>query len=166
MSCACSCHQVQDLHSITPDYFLEVSGAVIHPLSYQQVGYIFSINFADLAHCKYVAPFFNISVILSSGVWTLPTYFNFCFGLGQKLPLPLWCCICCRPWVSFFLPENFHFLVLVRLICIHILVSRIYLCQSELLLEIVIAQELNSFSHTWLSLWYQLEDNFLIIFVL
>ncbi|CAJ1865799.1 unnamed protein product [Sphenostylis stenocarpa] len=27
---------VQDLHSITPDYFLEVSGAVIHPLSYQQ----------------------------------------------------------------------------------------------------------------------------------
>jgi len=29
--------QVQDLHSITPDHFLEVSGAVIHPLSYQQV---------------------------------------------------------------------------------------------------------------------------------
>ncbi|KAI8534551.1 hypothetical protein RHMOL_Rhmol10G0098800 [Rhododendron molle] len=28
--------QVQDLHSITPDSFLEVSGAVIHPLSYQQ----------------------------------------------------------------------------------------------------------------------------------
>ncbi|KAB1211283.1 Protease Do-like 7 [Morella rubra] len=28
--------QVQDLHSITPYYFLEVSGAVIHPLSYQQ----------------------------------------------------------------------------------------------------------------------------------
>lgn len=28
--------RVQDLHSITPDYFLEVSGAVIHPLSYQQ----------------------------------------------------------------------------------------------------------------------------------
>ncbi|KAJ4706942.1 protease Do-like 7 [Melia azedarach] len=27
---------VQDLHSITPDYFLEVSGAVIHSLSYQQ----------------------------------------------------------------------------------------------------------------------------------
>ncbi|KAH7852635.1 hypothetical protein Vadar_027235 [Vaccinium darrowii] len=27
---------VQDLHSITPDFFLEVSGAVIHPLSYQQ----------------------------------------------------------------------------------------------------------------------------------
>ncbi|XP_057752867.1 protease Do-like 7 isoform X1 [Arachis stenosperma] len=27
---------VQDLHAITPDYFLEVSGAVIHPLSYQQ----------------------------------------------------------------------------------------------------------------------------------
>ncbi|KAL2333242.1 hypothetical protein Fmac_014455 [Flemingia macrophylla] len=27
---------VQNLHSITPDYFLEVSGAVIHPLSYQQ----------------------------------------------------------------------------------------------------------------------------------
>lgn len=32
--------QVQDLHSITPDYFLEVSGAVIHPLSYQQVCWI------------------------------------------------------------------------------------------------------------------------------
>ncbi|XAR71408.1 HtrA2 peptidase [Bertholletia excelsa] len=29
---------VQDLHLVTPDYFLEVSGAVIHPLSYQQVG--------------------------------------------------------------------------------------------------------------------------------
>lgn len=28
--------KVQDLHSVTPDYFLEVSGAVIHPLSYQQ----------------------------------------------------------------------------------------------------------------------------------
>lgn len=28
--------QVQDLHSVTPDYFLEVSGGVIHPLSYQQ----------------------------------------------------------------------------------------------------------------------------------
>ncbi|CAL5324424.1 unnamed protein product [Camellia sinensis] len=28
---------VQDLHLITPDYFLEVSGAVIHPLSYQQL---------------------------------------------------------------------------------------------------------------------------------
>nr|XP_043632502.1 protease Do-like 7 [Erigeron canadensis] len=27
---------VQDLHSITPNYFLEVSGAVINPLSYQQ----------------------------------------------------------------------------------------------------------------------------------
>ncbi|PWA99684.1 protease Do-like 7 [Artemisia annua] len=27
---------VQDLHSITPNFFLEVSGAVIHPLSYQQ----------------------------------------------------------------------------------------------------------------------------------
>jgi S1-C subfamily serine protease len=27
---------VQDLHAITPDHFLEVSGAVIHPLSYQQ----------------------------------------------------------------------------------------------------------------------------------
>ena len=29
--------QIQDLHSITPDYFLGVSGGVIHPLSYQQV---------------------------------------------------------------------------------------------------------------------------------
>ncbi|KAL8231156.1 hypothetical protein R6Q57_000934 [Mikania cordata] len=27
---------VEDLHSITPNYYLEVSGAVIHPLSYQQ----------------------------------------------------------------------------------------------------------------------------------
>ncbi|KAJ6853592.1 putative protease Do-like 7 isoform X2 [Iris pallida] len=27
---------VQDLHSITPNHFLEISGAVIHPLSYQQ----------------------------------------------------------------------------------------------------------------------------------
>lgn len=29
--------QVQDLHSVTPDHFLELSGGVIHPLSYQQV---------------------------------------------------------------------------------------------------------------------------------
>ncbi|WVZ73972.1 hypothetical protein U9M48_022215 [Paspalum notatum var. saurae] len=28
--------QVEDLHSVTPNHFLEVSGAVIHPLSYQQ----------------------------------------------------------------------------------------------------------------------------------
>ncbi|XP_020088090.1 protease Do-like 7 isoform X2 [Ananas comosus] len=28
--------KVQDLHSITPNYFLEVSGAIIHSLSYQQ----------------------------------------------------------------------------------------------------------------------------------
>jgi S1-C subfamily serine protease len=28
--------QVQNLHSLTPDYFWEVSGGVIHPLSYQQ----------------------------------------------------------------------------------------------------------------------------------
>ncbi|KAL8161830.1 hypothetical protein V2J09_013319 [Rumex salicifolius] len=28
--------EVQDLHLITPDHFLQVSGAVIHPLSYQQ----------------------------------------------------------------------------------------------------------------------------------
>lgn len=28
--------EVQDLHLVTPDHFLEVSGAVIHPLSYQQ----------------------------------------------------------------------------------------------------------------------------------
>ncbi|KAH7850696.1 hypothetical protein Vadar_001677 [Vaccinium darrowii] len=27
---------VQDLHSVTPDYVLDVSGAVMHPLSYQQ----------------------------------------------------------------------------------------------------------------------------------
>ncbi|XP_048495414.1 protease Do-like 7 isoform X2 [Beta vulgaris subsp. vulgaris] len=27
---------VQDLHSVTPDHFLELSGGVIHPLSYQQ----------------------------------------------------------------------------------------------------------------------------------
>lgn len=29
--------QIQDLHSITPNSFLEISGAVIHSLSYQQV---------------------------------------------------------------------------------------------------------------------------------
>lgn len=32
---------MQDLHSITPDYFLEVSGAIIHPLSYQQVSWTY-----------------------------------------------------------------------------------------------------------------------------
>jgi hypothetical protein len=28
--------EVQDLQNITPDYFLEVSGALIHPLPYKQ----------------------------------------------------------------------------------------------------------------------------------
>ncbi|THG16797.1 hypothetical protein TEA_022006 [Camellia sinensis var. sinensis] len=37
LTCSADAFQVQDLHLITPDYFLEVSGAVIHPLSYQQV---------------------------------------------------------------------------------------------------------------------------------
>jgi len=42
-------YQVQDLHSITPDYFLEVSGAVIHPLSYQQVSWTVLRNWN--VHC-------------------------------------------------------------------------------------------------------------------
>ncbi|KAK9115367.1 hypothetical protein Syun_022164 [Stephania yunnanensis] len=35
---------VQDLHSVTPDFFLEVSGAVIHPLSYQQASSFSFLN--------------------------------------------------------------------------------------------------------------------------
>lgn len=38
LTCSVDALQVQDLHSITPYSFLEVSDAVIHPLSYQQVG--------------------------------------------------------------------------------------------------------------------------------
>eukprot|EP00249_Psilotum_nudum_P020101 c27567_g1_i1 orf=549-3821(+) len=41
---------VQDLHSITPDFFLEVSGGVIHPLSYQQAR-----NFCFTCGLVYVA---------------------------------------------------------------------------------------------------------------
>ncbi|XP_020579519.1 protease Do-like 7 [Phalaenopsis equestris] len=41
---------VEDLHSITPNYFLEVSGAVLHPLSYQQAR-----NFRFRAGVVYVA---------------------------------------------------------------------------------------------------------------
>ncbi|XP_026445131.1 protease Do-like 7 [Papaver somniferum] len=42
--------QVQDLHSITPNFFLEVSGAVIQSLSYQQ-----SRNFRFKCGLVYVA---------------------------------------------------------------------------------------------------------------
>lgn len=38
LTCSVDALQAQDLHSITPYSFLEVSDAVIHPLSYQQVG--------------------------------------------------------------------------------------------------------------------------------
>lgn len=41
---------VQDLHTITPNHFLEVSGAVIHPLSYQQAR-----NFSIQCGLVYVA---------------------------------------------------------------------------------------------------------------
>ncbi|KAG5247313.1 DegP protease family protein [Salix suchowensis] len=41
---------VQDLHTITPNHFLEVSGAVIHPLSYQQ-----ATNFSIQCGLVYVA---------------------------------------------------------------------------------------------------------------
>nr|GMC97047.1 protease Do-like 7 [Ipomoea batatas] len=42
---------VQDLHSITPDFFLEVSGAVIHPLSYQQVCNIYQLLKKKVMFC-------------------------------------------------------------------------------------------------------------------
>ncbi|KAL5811752.1 hypothetical protein ACOSQ3_026702 [Xanthoceras sorbifolium] len=46
---------VQDLHSITPDYFLEVSGAVIHPLSYQQArNFRFPCGLVYVAECGYM----------------------------------------------------------------------------------------------------------------
>ncbi|XP_031107612.1 protease Do-like 7 isoform X2 [Ipomoea triloba] len=46
---------VQDLHSITPDYFLEVSGAVIHPLSYQQArNFHFSCGLVYVAEPGYL----------------------------------------------------------------------------------------------------------------
>ncbi|PNY13528.1 protease Do-like 7-like protein [Trifolium pratense] len=47
--------QVQDLHSITPNYFLEVSGAVIHPLSYQQArNFRFNCGLVYVAEPGYV----------------------------------------------------------------------------------------------------------------
>jgi len=55
--------QVQDLHSITPDYFLEVSGAVIHPLSYQQVGW--TLNLLKIAE--------NFNCLLPQVLWILFT---------------------------------------------------------------------------------------------
>ncbi|PNY07685.1 protease Do-like 7-like protein [Trifolium pratense] len=46
---------VQDLHSITPNYFLEVSGAVIHPLSYQQArNFRFNCGLVYVAEPGYV----------------------------------------------------------------------------------------------------------------
>ncbi|XP_019173134.1 PREDICTED: protease Do-like 7 isoform X2 [Ipomoea nil] len=46
---------VQDLHSITPDYFLEVSGAVMHPLSYQQArNFHFSCGLVYVAEPGYL----------------------------------------------------------------------------------------------------------------
>ncbi|XP_010558675.1 PREDICTED: protease Do-like 7 [Tarenaya hassleriana] len=46
---------VQNLHSITPDHFLEVSGAVIHPLSYQQArNFRFPCGLAYVADSGYM----------------------------------------------------------------------------------------------------------------
>ena len=42
--------KVQDLHSITPDSFLQISGGVFHPLSYQQAR-----NFSFKCGLLYVA---------------------------------------------------------------------------------------------------------------
>lgn len=50
--------QVQDLHSITPSYFLEVSGAIIHPLSYQQVStLIIRESVKELFFCAFMQLF-------------------------------------------------------------------------------------------------------------
>ncbi|KAG0503374.1 hypothetical protein HPP92_003446 [Vanilla planifolia] len=47
--------KVEDLHSITPDHFLEVSGAVIHPLSYQQArNFRFSVGLVYVAESGYM----------------------------------------------------------------------------------------------------------------
>jgi len=47
--------EVQDLQSITPDYFLEVSGAVIHPLSYQQArNFFFNCGLVYVAEPGYM----------------------------------------------------------------------------------------------------------------
>ncbi|XP_057796551.1 protease Do-like 7 [Salvia miltiorrhiza] len=47
--------RVEDLHSITPDYFLEVSGAIIHPLSYQQArNFSFQCGLVYVANAGYM----------------------------------------------------------------------------------------------------------------
>ncbi|RLM78256.1 hypothetical protein C2845_PM12G25060 [Panicum miliaceum] len=58
--------QVEDLHSITPNHFLEVSGAVIHPLSYQQArNFRFKCGLVYVAEAGFIPKqpghFFNLS---------------------------------------------------------------------------------------------------------
>lgn len=56
--------QVQDLHSITPNYFLEVSGAVIHPLSYQQVRNYFN-GTRVTTPCYFQSTFNQVALVIS-----------------------------------------------------------------------------------------------------
>jgi hypothetical protein len=75
LSCNILTWQVEDLHSITPNHFLEVSGAVIHPLSYQQVNFYTT----ELSY-----PLFNLFQFLCHAAHS---YRN--LNSGQRLHYPL-----------------------------------------------------------------------------
>ncbi|KAK1619236.1 hypothetical protein QYE76_024753 [Lolium multiflorum] len=76
--------EVEDLHSITPNHFLEVSGAVIHPLSYQQLKYGSSTS-EDHQFVRGI-PIYAISKVLEKIISGTPGPFRLVNGIRRPMP--------------------------------------------------------------------------------